>query len=204
VFSSIESALEYATVHGAFSDKAAANRAYGALKLEIKPTSAGQMFAAWKRHVDEIVETQLAAIMIDGAEEIPFDDDGPDYGAIADALTGDVATLAQWAFNLHSNGNGPATPAQYGFLAGLIDKATGHRHGYVLSVLCRREVTAENPCSKNLAAKLLEVIAPTVKDKATGETVGNPNFRQDIVDHLVAIAPRPAQIADQTLSPTSH
>lgn len=121
------------------------------------------------------------------------------YGDIADSLTGTCRKLADWAADLHANGNGPASNQQYKFLAGTVDQLTGGAHTVVLSVLCRRPVSAENPCSGNLASKLLDVIQKTTPRKdANGKSIkgsdgkiiydSNPKYRLDVVDCLASIA----------------
>ena len=119
------------------------------------------------------------------------------YGDIADTLTGDCAKLATWAAGLHANGNGPATKPQYGFLGKTIDKATGDAHTVVLSTLCRRYVNADNPCSKDLAGKLLDFVLEEIPQKdAQGQSVkkdgkvvyvANPQYKPAYVECLKAI-----------------
>lgn len=122
-----------------------------------------------------------------------------DYGAIADTLAGQCKMLADWAYKQHCDGSGPASKAQYGYLTKTLDDHTGDGHTLVLSVLCRRHVTSENPCSKKLAMALLDVVLEKIPQKDTqGKSVkgddgkviyiDNPKFRGDVVDCLKAIA----------------
>jgi cytochrome c553 len=125
-------------------------------------------------------------------------EDSLPYGDIADTLTGDCAKLATWAAGLHANGNGPATKPQYGFLTKTVDKATGDAHTVVLSTLCRRYVNADNPCSKDLAGKLLDFVldeipqkdgnGQSVKENGKVVYVANPQYKPAYVECLKAIA----------------
>lgn len=120
------------------------------------------------------------------------------YDQIAEALDGNCRKLAEWAMAQHASGNGPASKPQYGFLAKAIDNATNGAHTVVLSVLIRRHVTGDNPCSKDLASKLLDYLLPKVaqKDernqpiKVDGKSVwiDNPKFRPEYVECLKEIA----------------
>jgi hypothetical protein len=122
-----------------------------------------------------------------------------DYGALADRLSGNCKQLADWALGLHRNGDGPASKAQYGYLTKTIDEHTGNGHTLVLSVLCRRHVTSAEPCSKTLAAKLLDLILKQVPQKdehnqsvkgGDGKViyVDNPKYRADVVECIKGIA----------------
>lgn len=148
-----------------------------------------------------------AAQVTDEFDDNPFNDPTAgaageaniDYGAIADRLTGTCKTLAEWAYKLHGQGDGPASKAQYGYLTKAVDDHAKNGHTLVLSVLCRRHVTGDNPCSKNLAAKLLDVLLQRIPQKdADGKSVkgadgkvvyvDNPKYRPDVVECVKSIA----------------
>ena len=105
-----------------------------------------------------------------------------DWPAMAEALAADCKAKAEYFFSLHAGGEGPANEKKYGLLAGTIDNLTEKQHGQVLSILCRRVVTKDNPPSDKLASKLLDALLPMAKG------VANPLFRADVVDCIKAIA----------------
>lgn len=156
---------------------------------------------------DQMAQEFANELVAEPAADNPFDDPTAgvsgeaniDYGAIADRLTGTCKTLAEWAYKLHHQGDGPASKAQYGYLTKAIDDHTKDGHTLVLSVLCRRHVTSDNPCSKNLAAKLLDVLLQRIPQKdADGKSVkgtdgkvvyvDNPKYRPDVVECVKGIA----------------
>lgn len=109
------------------------------------------------------------------------------YADIADSLTGNEKKLADWSHQQHAAANeGPASPRQYQDLCKALSDATGGQHVIVLSVLCRRHVSAANPCSADLASRLLNFILPKVKQDGGGYA-DNPRYRADIVESLVKI-----------------
>lgn len=122
-----------------------------------------------------------------------------DYGQIADSLVGNTAQFAVWANRLHSNPEGgPASKGQYEELVTAINWATGGASAVVLSVLCRRYVTAENPCGSKLAAALLDYIpAQVARRDEKGRVVRvdgliayveNPKYKPEYVPCLREIA----------------
>jgi hypothetical protein len=129
----------------------------------------------------------------EGFDDIPgaAESDARRWGELADKLTGSCKSFADKCMAYHTDSDGVASPAQYTFLAGTLDKMTGGLHGVVLSVLCRREVNNDNPCGKLLASKLLDTINKQMKDRTTGQWVDNPNYREDIVNCLVSMAKLP-------------
>jgi hypothetical protein len=126
----------------------------------------------------------------EGFDDIPgaAESDANRWRFLADSLTGSCKSFADKCMAYHTDSDGVASPAQYKFLAGTLDKMTGGLHGVVLSVLCRREVNNDNPCGKLLASKLLDTINKQMKDRTSGQWVDNPNYREDIVNCLVSLA----------------
>ena len=130
---------------------------------------------------------------VEGFDDIPgaAESDAKRWSVLADQLTGSCRSFADKCMAYHTDSDGVASPAQYKFLAGTLDKLTGGLHGVALSVLCRREVNTDNPCGKLLASKLLDTINKQRKDKDSGQWVDNPNYREDIVNCLVSLAKLP-------------
>lgn len=139
----------------------------------------------------------------DGGESEPlvdqFSTGEPDYTTLVDKLTGNGKLLADWAKNLDLNGDGPASKAQYDYLAKTIDDIAKESHDRVLSVLCCRSISSDNPCSKNVAAKLLDVLLQRVPQKdAAGKNmkneegkviyIDNPQYRPDVAGYIKEIA----------------
>jgi hypothetical protein len=125
--------------------------------------------------------------------------DAMKWANIADGLSGACRSIAEKAYDMHINGDAPASDAQYKFLSGTLDKVSDGKHAYILSVLCRREVSGSNPCSKQLASKLLDYTLAQVPqtDENNRKVVGadgkavyvdNPQYRQDIINCLVFIS----------------
>ncbi len=116
---------------------------------------------------------------------------GADYRAIAAKLEGNAATLVDWAKAKHAESDGPATGAQYRYLAGVLDKITGVKdsHGDLLGILIGRAVTSANPPGIRLAKLLLDYVVEERTETVNGEKVkvANPQYRQDIADMLKAI-----------------
>jgi len=88
----------------------------------------------------------------------------------------------------------PASAAQYKFLAGTIDSLTDGKHGIVLSALCNREISKDNPPSSSFCSDLLNVLLEQSKDKETGEYVDNPKFSPTQVDNIRAIAAKAKEL----------
>jgi hypothetical protein len=128
----------------------------------------------------------------------PFDAEAPepppvalDYSAVAGKLTGNAATLVDWAKSKHAGSDGPATPAQYRMLSGVLDTLLGHKqsHNAVLGVLIGRAVTSGNPPGIRLVKLLLDYLVRERTETIDGQEtkVANPTYRQDVADTLKAI-----------------
>ena len=98
--------------------------------------------------------------MGEGWDDIPGASGPVDWAALAGKLTGDCAKFAEWAYEKHTGGAGPCSPKQYQFLTSLVDGLTGKQHTKVLSVLCRRDVSSENPPSGDMVKPLLDWLSP--------------------------------------------
>lgn len=106
-----------------------------------------------------------------------------DYAAaVPQKTSGNDQTFVEWARKRHRADGGPATPAQYRYLAGVIDSICGgssRAHNCVLEVLIGSPADTANPPSFVLAAKLLDFLCET--RTVDGEKVANPDYRPDIV-----------------------
>jgi hypothetical protein len=127
-------------------------------------------------------------------EDVPALEPPPvalDYSAVAGKLTGNAATLVDWAKSKHAGSDGPATAKQYQYLAGVLDKITGimGSHGDLLGILIGRAVDSANPIGIQLAKLLLDYLVKERTETVDGERVkvANPQYRQDIADTLKGI-----------------
>lgn len=120
----------------------------------------------------------------------PFED-GPDYRAIADTLTGNPAKLVEWAKNQHANSDGPASLPQYRLLSGTLDKLLDSKgsHNDLLGVLIGRAVSSANPPGESLVGALLDRLLKETPVMQEGRKVKveNPKYRQDVADVVVEI-----------------
>jgi hypothetical protein len=112
-----------------------------------------------------------------------------DYAEVIAAATGRTKSLIEWGRTKHAQSGGPATDAQYKYLAGVIDALTGvlGSHRAVLEVMTGREVRLENPPGFDLAKRLLDFLVVKRKDPDTGEVIRNVNYRADIASTLQVV-----------------
>lgn len=137
--------------------------------------------------------------MLDG--DVVFGAD-PWYFLARGRLQNGVLKFAQAAAG-YDNAGGPASAAQYGYLAGLIDAtikqatkaADGHKR--VLPVLCQREIGKDNPPSATLTTKLLDKLA--THKMINGEKIANEAYDPTVVDACVAIYRAAEAVATPTL-----
>lgn len=107
----------------------------------------------------------------------------------ADAFTTWANGIVEWALVTHRGDESLCSPAQYGYLVGVIDKIVDvdDAHDAVLSVLTGRPTSSENRVSKKLAGELLDYLLETknVKnDDGTTSKVKNEKHRPTYVKFI--------------------
>lgn len=139
------------------------------------------------RKATEDKSAQRASVQSTSAADNPFEDSTPAYVLAFQNLTGKDYDFIKWTKTLHAKSNGPCTPAQYGYLVGIMDKLTNKQHGYALSLLCQSEIGKDNLPGEKVAANLIALLPTTVKNDA-GEDVPNPTYRADIAAMVTAFS----------------
>ena len=137
--------------------------------------------------------TQPATEPVEHASE----DAPPLHQWVYDKLDGKCAKFADWSRTKHANSSGPATPAMYQYLAGVIDGITGNTtHRDVLAVLVGRPVNQDNPPGYDLVSQLLDWLPETVGKGE--EKQPNPKHEAKYVPCIKAIGELVLQAQGQT------
>jgi hypothetical protein len=119
-----------------------------------------------------------------------FNDPAPYYVADWNKLTGKEYDLVKWVRDLHKASDGPCTAKQYQYLTSIINGLTNNEHNYALSLLCQSHISSDNMPGAKVAAKLFDLLLPTVTEKSKDGTkveAPNANYRQDIAEMITAI-----------------
>lgn len=146
----------------------------------------------YEQDTEEEPQADFDGLWDDDAADVDELPPGIDYVAIADNLEGACRQFVAATKNTHANSNGPATAKQYQYLAGVINKLTGHQdsHNDVLGVLIGRTVDSSNPPGFDLCQKLLDYLVKEKSDRdrhGTKVKVPNIAYRQDYADCVVNI-----------------
>lgn len=125
------------------------------------------------------------------------EDAPPLHQWVYDRLDGKCAKFADWSRTKHANSSGPATPAMYQYLAGVLDGITGNTtHRDVLAVLVGRPVNQDNPPGYDLVSQLLDWLPETVGKGEAKEP--NPKHEPKYVPCIRAIGELVLQAQGQT------
>jgi hypothetical protein len=98
------------------------------------------------------------------------------YQRIQSELVGNERLFVGWAMQKQESNPAPASEAQYGYLAKVLDELTGNQHGAVLSVLVGRPVSKETPIGKALAGGLLDFLLKQTKERGATTATPNPKY----------------------------
>jgi hypothetical protein len=162
-----------------------------------KPTQRPQPARAAQRTAPAQNGSQRPAQPATEPVEHASEDAPPLHQWVYDKLDGKCAKFADWSRTKHANSSGPATPAMYQYLAGVIDGITGNTtHKDVLAVLVGRAVSSDNPPGYDLVSQLLDWLPETVGNYE--EKQANPKHEAKYVPCIKAIGDLVLQAQGQT------